>query len=45
MSNITNISTLIVSTPDICGGRPRIAGKRLSVQQIFLLTKQGLTPE
>ncbi|MBZ8183231.1 DUF433 domain-containing protein [Oscillatoria salina] len=44
MSTITDIGTLIVTTPDTCGGRPRIAGRRLSVQQIAVLTKQGLTP-
>ncbi len=45
MSTATNIGTLIVSTPDICGGRPRIAGRRISVEQISVLHKQGLTPD
>lgn len=45
MPTFTDIGTLIVRTPDTCGGRPKIAGRRLSVEQIAVLTKQGLTPE
>ena len=44
MTTFTDIGTLIVSTPGTCGGRPRIAGTRISVAQIAVLTKQGLTP-
>ena len=44
MTATIEISTLITKTDDICGNRPRIAGTRLSVQQIVVLTKQGLTP-
>jgi uncharacterized protein (DUF433 family) len=44
---VTNvdIGTLIVSTPDVCEGRPRITGKRFSVEQIATLTKEGLSPQ
>lgn len=45
MSAAVDIGTLIVKTPDTCGGRPRIAGRRLSVQQIAVLYKQRLAPE
>lgn len=46
MTTITDIGTLIVKTPETCGGRPRIAGRRLSVQQIAVLaTRNKLTPE
>ncbi len=31
MSTITDIGTLIVRTPETCGGRPRIAARRVSV--------------
>lgn len=45
MTSTINIGTLILSTPDICGGRPRIAGKRFSVEQIASLNKEGLSPQ
>ena len=45
MTTIVDIGTFIVKTNDLCGGRPRIAGRRLSVQQISVLAKQGLTPQ
>ena len=45
MSTAIDISTLIVKTPETCGGRPRIAGRRMSVQHIAVLYKQGLRPE
>ncbi|MCL1465077.1 DUF433 domain-containing protein [Argonema galeatum] len=44
MTTTVDIGTLIVSTPETCGGRPRIAGTRISVEQIAVLSKQGLTP-
>lgn len=44
MATITDIATLIVRSPDTCGGRPRVAGTRISVQQIASLHKQGLSP-
>ncbi|NBD35594.1 MAG: DUF433 domain-containing protein [Chloroflexi bacterium] len=46
MSTITvDIGTLIVETPDIRGGRPRIAGTGVTVQRIVGWYKLGLTPE
>lgn len=43
MTTTINIGTLVTRTPGTCSGRPRIAGRRLSVQQIAVLTKQGLS--
>ena len=46
MSTITvDIGTLIVQTPDIRGGRPRISGTGVTVQRIVGWYKLGLTPE
>lgn len=45
MTTTIDIGTMIVSTPEICGGRPRIAGRRLSVAQIAVLSKEGLSPK
>jgi uncharacterized protein (DUF433 family) len=36
---------LLVSSPDICGGRLRIDGTRITVNQIAVLYKQGRTAE
>ena len=44
MVTITDIATLIARSPDTCGNRPRIAGTRVSVQQIVVLHQQGLNP-
>ena len=43
LATITDIATLIVCSPETCGGRPRIAGTRISVQQIATLHKQVLS--
>jgi len=40
-----DIGTLVVSTPETCGGRPRIAGTRISLAQIAVWNKQGLSAE
>lgn len=45
MSTVIDIGTLIVSTPETCGGRPRIAGTRISVQNVAIDYKAGVTPE
>jgi len=37
--------THIEMTPGICGGRPRIAGHRIRVQDIVLWTEEGLSPD
>lgn len=44
MATVTDIATLIVRSPETCGDRPRIAGTRVSVQQIATLHKEGLGP-
>ena len=45
MTATVNINRLIVSTSDVCGGRPRIDGSRITVQYIINETKAGSTPE
>jgi len=45
MPTLTDISTLIVSTQGTCGGRPRIANTRITVQYIVIEIKSGMTPE
>ena len=36
----------IVSTPDTCGGKPRIAGSRIRVKDIVIMhERQGMRPE
>jgi uncharacterized protein (DUF433 family) len=42
---IANIGELITASPDIRGGRPRIAGTGVTVQRIVALYKTGLSPE
>jgi uncharacterized protein (DUF433 family) len=41
----TAINTLLVSTPDTCGGRLRIDGTRVTVHQIARLDRQGYNVE
>ena len=41
----TNIGSLIVRTPRVLGGRPRIDGARIAVRTIAILYKQGLSRE
>jgi uncharacterized protein (DUF433 family) len=35
----------IVVTPGVCGGRARIAGQRIRVQDVVLWTEQGRSPD
>ncbi len=35
----------IEATPDVCGGRARIAGHRIRVQDIVIWTEQGRSPD
>ena len=39
MPTLIDIGTLIISTPEICGDRPRIAGTRITVQRIVVWYK------
>ena len=41
----TEIGTLLVRAPNICGGRLRIDGTRITVNQIVVWYKQGYGPE
>ena len=45
MQTITDIGTLIIRSPEIRGGRPRIAGTGVTVRRIVWWYKQGLSPE
>lgn len=45
MSTSTDIGTLIVRSPDIRGGRPRVAGTGVTVRRIASWYRQGLTAE
>ena len=45
MQTLTDIGTLIIQTPDICGGHPRIAGHRITVQNIAIDFNAGMKPE
>lgn len=40
-----NIGTLIVKSPGTLGGRPRLAGTRVSVQRVAAWYKTGLNAE
>jgi uncharacterized protein (DUF433 family) len=41
----TAIDTLLSRSPDVCGGRTRIDGTRVTVHQIAACYQQGWTPE
>lgn len=45
MQTVTDIGTLIVSTPGICGGRPRIVEHRITVHNIVIDFNAGRKPE
>ena len=45
MTTATDIGTLITQTPGICGGRPCIARKGVSVRRIVVFYRMGETPE
>ena len=45
MANVIDIGTLIIRTPDVRGGRPRIAGTGITVRRIIGWYKLGLSPE
>jgi uncharacterized protein (DUF433 family) len=41
----TEIATLLVRSPDVCGGRLRVNGTRITVNQLVVWYRQGYTPE
>ncbi len=41
----TGLDAMLAATPDVCGGRIRIEGTRITVHRIATLYKQGLGPE
>ncbi|MEM9272134.1 MAG: DUF433 domain-containing protein [Cyanobacteria bacterium P01_F01_bin.143] len=45
MQAVVDIGTLIVQTPGVCGGRPRIAGTRVTVQNVAIDFNSGMKPE
>jgi uncharacterized protein (DUF433 family) len=45
MTAAVDIGTLIVETPGFLGGRPRIAGHRIGVKHIAVLSQLGRSPE
>jgi len=45
MANVVEVGTLIVRTPEVRGGRPRIAGTGVTVRRIVGWYKLGLSPE
>jgi len=45
MQTSIDIGTFIVSSPEIRGGKPRIAGTGVTVQRVVGWYKLGLTPE
>lgn len=45
MANVVEVGTLIARTPEVRGGRPRIAGTGVTVRRIVGWYKLGLSPE
>jgi uncharacterized protein (DUF433 family) len=45
MSSGAQLDAMLVRTPEVCGGRLRIDGTRITVLQIVSLYKQGETAE
>ena len=46
MSQLSVIAEHIEITPDVCGGKPRIAGHRIKVQDIVIWhEKMGMSPD
>ena len=41
----TTLDSMLVQTPDVCGGRIRIDGTRITVHRIATLYRQGQTAE
>ena len=45
MTTTVDMGTLIVSTPGTCGGCPRFAKTRITLENIAIAFNAGLTPE
>ena len=45
MAAVIDIGTMIMSSPEIRGGRPRVAGTGMTVMRIAGWYKLGLSPE
>lgn len=45
MVAVVDIGTLIVRTPGVCGGTPRIANTRITVRNIINWLRSGWSPE
>ena len=45
MATVTDIGTLIAQSPEMCGGRPRLAGTGVTVMRIAGWHKLGCEPE
>ena len=45
MGTVVDIGTLIARTPEVRGGRPRIAGTGVTVRRVVGWYKLGLSPE
>jgi len=45
MATAIDIGTFIVQTPGTCGGRPRIAGTRITVRNVVTWIEMDWTPE
>jgi uncharacterized protein (DUF433 family) len=45
MTTLVNIGSLIIQTPDVRRGHPRIAGTGVTVQRVVSWYKLGLAPE
>jgi uncharacterized protein (DUF433 family) len=45
MSAVLDLNAVIVRTPEICGGRPRISGTRITVERIAVWDKMGMSAE
>jgi uncharacterized protein (DUF433 family) len=41
----TGLETLLESSADVCGGRIRIRGTRITLNQIVVMYKRGMSPE
>ena len=46
LRSLSGVRDHVVSTPDACGGKPRIAGSRIQVKHIVVMhERQGMSPE